>query len=212
MKITDTPQFQAKKETFLIPVEPDKVFDFNEMFHNQNPVYLEIGSGKGEFISEYPLLHKDWNFIGFELKQKRVDIILRKLDPEQHQNVRLATFMIDANIEKMITPQSISGVFIQHPDPWPKRKHFKRRLFQPAFLDALSRIIKTGGFIQVSTDHAEYAQWIAKGFIGRNDYRPVNENVISNIPLLDEHITTYYEIGQRRLGFEPKFLLYEKCL
>ncbi|MBM4400098.1 MAG: hypothetical protein FJ041_07215, partial [Candidatus Cloacimonetes bacterium] len=81
-----------------------------------------------------------------------------------------------------------------------------------AFLDALSRIIKTGGFIQVSTDHAEYAQWIAKGFIGRNDYRPVNENVISNIPLLDEHITTYYEIGQRRLGFEPKFLHYEKCL
>lgn len=208
---TENPLLLKKREAFLLKVEPDKQFDLPAIFGNNNPVLIEIGSGKGEFISQYALLHPEQNFIGFEVRQKRVDLILRKLDWETHKNVRLATFLIDAGIENIIPPKSIDGVFIQHPDPWPKRKHFKRRLVQQTFLDALSRIIKPGGYIQVSTDHEEYALWIWKEFSQRTDFLSKKVDKISTKPLLDEHIETFYEIEQRRLGFEPKHMLFEKC-
>ncbi|MFO7660842.1 MAG: tRNA (guanosine(46)-N7)-methyltransferase TrmB [Candidatus Cloacimonadaceae bacterium] len=208
---TENPLLLKKRERFLLKIEPDKQFDLPAMFGNNNPVLIEIGSGKGEFISQYALLHPEQNFIGFEVRQKRIDIILRKLDLKQHNNVRLATFLIDVGIENIIPPKSIHGVFIQHPDPWPKRKHFKRRLVQQAFLDALSKIIRPGGFIQVSTDHEEYALWIWKEFSKRTDFLPKNVDKISTKPLLDEHIETFYEREQRRLGFEPKHMLFEKC-
>ncbi len=206
----DSATDQDKIVFFIIKIEPERVLDFETLFQNSNPVYLEIGSGKGEFISEYSLLHPEWNFIGFELKQKRIDITLRKLDISKHKNVRLASFMIDSAIEKIIPVDSVTGIFIQHPDPWPKRKHFKRRLVQQDFLDALSKIIKPGGFIQVSTDHENYAQWIWKEFSIRKDFSPAVAKGISLMPLLDEHIITYYEREQRRLGFEPKHMLFEK--
>jgi tRNA (guanine-N7-)-methyltransferase len=209
-KITEKPECLKKLDTFLIKVEPDKAIDFYEIFQNRHPVFLEIGSGKGEFISEYALLHPEWNFIGFEVRQKRVDLIIRKLDLSKHNNVRLGTFLIDAKIEHMIPFGSVAGVFIQHPDPWPKRKHFKRRLVQQALLDALSKIIQPGGFIQVSTDHAEYAQWIWKEFSRRQDFVSKLVDGLSNIPLLDKHVVTFYEREQRRLGFEPKHMLFEK--
>jgi len=209
-KPIDPVLLQQKTDKFILAIDPEKTLDLQELFHNNNPVYVEIGSGKGEFISEYALNHPEWNFIGFELKQKRVDIILRKLDLEKHSNVRLATFMIDSNIEKIIPKNSITGVFIQHPDPWPKRKHFKRRLVQNALLDALNKIIIQGGFIQVSTDHEDYAYWIWDVFKHRQDFcSPVAEN-ISLKPLMDEHVITFYEREQRRLGFEPKHMLYKK--
>jgi len=210
-KKTETPLLLEKRDRFVLKVEPEKMFSLKEIFHNNNPVFLEIGSGKGEFISEYSLLHPEQNFIGFEVRRKRVDNILRKLDLGKHINVRLATFKIDANIENIIPGNSIEGVFIQHPDPWPKRKHFKRRLVQQTFLDALSKIIRQGGFIQVSTDHDEYAGWIWKEFSKRKDFSPKVVDNISLKPLLDEHIVTYYEKEQRNLGFEPKHMLFEKC-
>lgn len=210
MKINDTPLAHEKRERYLIKINPEKPLNFSELFQNNYPVFIEIGSGKGEFIAEYALLHPTHNIIGFELKQKRVDIILRKLDLAKHNNVKLATFMIDAKIEQFISSNTIDGVFIQHPDPWPKRKHFKRRLIQQSLLDALNKIIKPKGFIQVSTDHSEYAHWIWKEFAKRNDFVPINSTGISDKPLLDEHIVTYYEREQRRLGFEPKHMLFEK--
>jgi len=209
-KTIDPLLLQAKIDKFMLTIDPENPLVLQDIFQNANPVYIEIGSGKGEFISEYALKHPQWNFIGFELKQKRVDIILRKLDVAAHSNVRLATFMIDNKIEKMIPAKSITGVFIQHPDPWPKRKHFKRRLVQADLLDALSVIIKPGGFIQVSTDHADYAHWIWKEFNKRQDYRSLSESGISASPLMDEHIITYYEHEQRRLGFEPQHMLFKK--
>jgi len=161
-------------------------------------------------LSEYSHRHPEWNFIGFEVKAKRVNIVLRKLEIAKHSNVRVATFMIDDKITDIIPAQSVSGMFIQHPDPWPKRRHFKRRLVQQPFLDALSKITVQGGFIQVSTDHMEYAGWIWKEFDQREDFKPIGNKEISDKPLLDFHVETFFEREQRRLGFEAKHMLFEK--
>jgi len=205
---TEPRDVKAKKDKFLLEIKEKETLSFRDIFRNDNPVFLEIGSGKGEFLSEFPLLHPEWNFIGFEMKLRRVNIILRKLDLELHNNIRLAVCRIDAGIEKIISPNSVTGVFIQHPDPWPKRRHFKRRLLQQDFIDALGKILQKGGFIQISTDHEEYAVWIQKQFSQRLDFiaKPASGIDFSS----DKHIVTFYEREQRKLGFEPRFMLYEK--
>lgn len=210
MKKIETAEYQKKKEFFLILVSKDFRLDFVSIFGNDNPIYLEIGSGKGEFLSEYSKLHPERNFMGFEVRQKRVDLIIRKLDPELHKNVRIATFLIDKEIDKIIPQHTVEGVIIQHPDPWPKRKHFKRRLFQQSFLDALAVIIKPGGSLHISTDHKEYAEWIRKEMVKRKDFTPIREEFFSEKPLLDDHIETFYEKEQRKLGFEPLHMLFVK--
>lgn len=203
-------EIRAKRDFFAVDVRDQHLLDFGDIFGNNNPVYVEIGCGKGEFVSSYSLLNPEHNFIGFEVRQKRVNLILRKLNLDIHKNVRLATLFIDSGVEQIIPSNSVDGVFIQHPDPWPKRKHFRRRLIQQSFIDAISKIIKQDGFIQISTDHTDYAEWIWKEFLKRKDFTPKNIDSISDKPLLDKHIETFYEIEQRRLGFEPKHMMFIK--
>ncbi len=210
MKKTETEEFVRKRDFFLVKVNKDISLDFTRVFGNSKPLFLEIGSGKGEFLSEYSLLHPEWNFMGFEVRQKRVNLIIRKLNPELHKNVRIATFMIDKEIEKIIPHHAVEGVIIQHPDPWPKRKHFKRRLIQQSFLDALAVVVKPGGCLHISTDHQEYAEWIRKEMLQRKDFIPSQQEIFSERPLLDDHIETFYEKEQRKLGFEPIHMLFTK--
>jgi tRNA (guanine-N7-)-methyltransferase len=188
----------------------DQLLDYSAVFGNDNPVYIEIGSGKGEFISQYPLLHPDKNFLGFEVRRKRINNILKKIDPQQHPNVRLIEVLVDEKISLILPAASIDGCYIQHPDPWPKRRHHKRRLFQAEFLKALASILKPGAFVQIATDHEEYAQWIIREFAGCDLFASVQEDPISDEPHLSVHVVTFFEREQRRLGFEPNFMMYKR--
>ncbi len=199
----------ADKDFFLIELDEGQV-DFSKLFSNGHPVYLEIGSGKGEFISQYPTHHPDWNFIGLEVRGKRIDNILRKLSPIVNPNVRIARCYVDAKINERFVPDSISGAYIQHPDPWPKKKHHRRRLINQDFLNALSQVLKHDAFVQVSTDHDDYASWIVDEFMQNPYFEPVYDKNILEIPLLDEHIVTWFEHEQKRRGFDPKYMLYRK--
>lgn len=194
---------------FLIEIE-DQLLDYAEVFGNENPVYIEIGSGKGEFISQYPLLHPDKNFLGFEVRRKRINNILKKIDPQRHPNVRLIETLVDERINLILPAASIDGCYIQHPDPWPKRRHHKRRLFQAGFLNALASILKPDAFVQIATDHEEYAQWITREFAKCDLFASVQDEPISSEPHLSDHVITFFEQEQRRLGFEPNFMMYKR--
>lgn len=194
---------------FLVEVE-DKLLDYSQVFGNDNPVYIEIGSGKGEFISQYPLLYPEINFLGFEVRRKRINNILKKIDPDRHPNVRLIEQLVDEKIGLLLPPASIDGCFIQHPDPWPKKRHHKRRLFQADFLKALASILKPDAFVQIATDHEEYAQWITREFAGSDLFASVHDDPISSKPHLSDHVITFFEQEQRRLGFEPNFMMYKR--
>lgn len=188
----------------------DQLLDYAEVFGNANPVYIEIGSGKGEFISQYPLLHPERNFLGFEVRRKRINNILKKIDPQRHPNVRLIEALVDEKINLLLPPASIDGCYIQHPDPWPKRRHHKRRLFQAEFLKALASILKPDAFVQIATDHEEYAQWITREFAGCEQFVSVQDDPISDKPHLSDHVVTFFEQEQRRQGFEPNFMMYKR--
>ncbi|PKN72261.1 MAG: tRNA (guanosine(46)-N7)-methyltransferase TrmB [Candidatus Cloacimonetes bacterium HGW-Cloacimonetes-3] len=184
--------------------------DCNSVFPVQQPLFLEIGSGKGEFISAYSILHPESNILGIEVAHKRLNNILKKLSPDKNPNVRLMRMFVDASIKDVFAPESISGVFIQHPDPWPKRKHHRRRLIQEDFLDALAHILKPEAQVQVSTDHAEYASWILEEFLANPCYISVYDDPLRMQSTFEDHITTWFEAEQRRQGFDPHFMLFKR--
>lgn len=188
----------------LLPLEPDKLFPTIQ------PLYIEIGCGKGEFISSYSVAHPEINILGFEAADKRIVNTLKKLSPEKNPNVRLMRLFVDATLCDLLPHKSVSGIFIQHPDPWPKRKHHRRRLIQREFLDALVSIMKPDAEVQISTDHQEYAAWILEEFIAHPGFISVFDDLLRHNSPFEQHITTWYETEQRRQGFNPQFMLFKR--
>ncbi|HHE37676.1 MAG TPA: tRNA (guanosine(46)-N7)-methyltransferase TrmB [Candidatus Cloacimonetes bacterium] len=200
---------EKKRGFFKIGLEDEKLLNFKEIFGNENPVHLEIGSGRGEFISMKSLVLWNKNFLGLELKDKRIDDTLKKLNSEHHRNVRLIRLLVDEKITDWISENSIERIYINHPDPWPKKKHHKNRLIQNDFLDALYKILKFKGVIEINTDHRDYAEWIVEIFKARDDFKVMYENGFSRIPA-EGHIVTHFEEKKRREGFEPLFMRFKK--
>ncbi len=197
------------RDFFVLPVDNGPL-DYQSVFGNSNPVFIEIGSGKGEFISQYSMLHPDQNFLGFEVRDKRINNILKKIDPTRHLNVRIICLMVDQRITEILPAESIHGAFIQHPDPWPKKKHHKRRLVRQDFLDALAQILMPDAFVEISTDHVEYANWIAEEFVRNPNFLSLQDQLIQDRPHFNDHVITWFEQEQRRLGFDPRYLLFKK--
>ncbi|HHV37410.1 MAG TPA: tRNA (guanosine(46)-N7)-methyltransferase TrmB [Candidatus Cloacimonetes bacterium] len=198
----------SDRDFFIRDLDDD--MPLNKLFNDGKDLYIEIGSGKGEFISQYPQKHPNWNFIGFELSEKRIINCLKKLSPEDNPNVRLVKRAIDDTIDQLFEKASVNGVFIQHPDPWPKRRHHRRRLFQTAFLDSLAKILKPKAKVQIATDHKDYALWIVDIFSNHKEFVSLQDTPIQNDYNLEDHVVTWFEQEQRRLGFEPNFMLYER--
>ena len=199
----------SDRDYFLLELT-DTFLDPQTIFQNDNPLYIEIGCGKGEFISQYAPLHPNWNFLGFEAAEKRIRNTLKKLSPEQHPNVRLVRLLVNANIAQHLKPESVEGAFIQHPDPWPKRRHHKRRLIQQNFLTALATVLAADAQVHISTDHDEYANWIAEEFVKNPNFLSLHDHPIQKSPSLDDHVVTWYETEQRRLGYEPNYMLFKR--
>jgi tRNA (guanine-N7-)-methyltransferase len=201
--------FEEKALYFKIETQAGKVLDFTEIFGNERAITVEIGSGKGEFLAVHSRFQPERNFIGIELRGKRIITILKKLEVNKNSNVRLLNLLVDKDITDYIKPASIDEFIIYHPDPWPKTRHRMRRMFQPEFLNVLSLLLKENGYLRVSTDDAQYARWIIKMFSERKDFQSMYENGYSMIAP-EDHFTTYYDDLQEGQGFESWFMLYKK--
>jgi len=198
-----------KREYFVIKPEITSQLDIEQVFGNSNPVHLEIGCGRGEFIAQKAKQRRDLNFLGLEVKEKRIKSVLRKLEIEQDSNVRLMRVFVDKSINKIFTSDSFDQIYILHPDPWPKRKHHKNRLIQKEFVDNLYYLLKPEGIIDISTDHKEYADWIEIVFKEKLRFKSLYPETISMFPP-PGHITTHFEQKKSGEGYRPLYLRYQK--
>lgn len=199
---------EEKRKHFEICPQEDKQFDYKEIFGNDNPVYLEIGCGRGEFILNQPLLEWQVNFIGVEINPQRFELITRQLDYEKHKNVRMLKLFIDSESIKHFPENSLRKIFIIHPDPWPKRRHHPRRMINHKLLDILHKLLKKKGILEIQTDHEAYAEWIDKHLRERKDIMPVFGGR-STTPR-HGHIVTYFEEKKQREGFIINYFSYRK--
>ena len=130
---------EEKMKYFVINIDNAELpLDFKKIFGNDHPIHLEIGSGKGEFITKKSAIEKKINSIGIELKKRRIVTITKKLDIQNNQNVKLLRLFVDEKINEYIPENTFDIIYIQHPDPRPKRRHHKKRLIQNNFLNSLS--------------------------------------------------------------------------
>ena len=123
------------------------------------PVWLEIGFGAGEHLAAQAQRHREINFIGCEVFENGIAKLLERMERQRLDNIRV--FNQDARllIEAMPTA-SVDRVSILFPDPWPKRRHAKRRIISRETLDSLATIMKDGAELRVATDDRDYVCWI----------------------------------------------------
>ena len=136
--------------------------DFARIFGRHGPVHIEIGIGKATFLLNQAKAHPDVNFLGIEWARKYYRYAVDRIGRWEMKNVRIirtdaATFITD-----FIPDDSIECFHIYFPDPWPKKRHHKRRLLCGGNLEQLLRCVKSGGTIRIATDHAEYFEVIQK--------------------------------------------------
>ena len=125
-----------------------------DIFHNDHPVRIEIGMGKGKFITELASLHPDINYIGIE---KYSSVLIRAIEKmEEEPLLNLKFIRMDAeDIESVFSENEIDRIYLNFSDPWPKDRHAKRRLPSQRFLERFSHILKKDGVIEFKTDNRD---------------------------------------------------------
>lgn len=159
--------------------------DFKRVFGRTAPVILEIGCGMGETTAAIAAAQPQNDFIGIEVHTPGVGSLLKEIATRELDNLRVIQHDAVEVVRDMIPHGSLAGIHIFFPDPWPKKRHHKRRLIQAGFVRQLALRLAAGGYIHCATDWKEYAQQMldkltaepllrntADGFAQRPDYRP----------------------------------------
>ena len=131
-----------------------------ELFGNDRPIELEIGTGKGGFLLQQARAHEDRNYLGIEWANKYFKLAADRMARWGVGNVRMIRCDAKVFVQQYLPEASISALHVHHPDPWPKKRHHRRRLFDEAFVEAAAKALADGGVLDVQTDHAEYFEQI----------------------------------------------------
>jgi len=134
--------------------------DFAAAFGRSAPVILEIGFGMGETTAAIAAAHRGHDFLGLEVHGPGVGALLNRIEAAGLSNVRVIQHDAVDVVAQMIPAASLAGIHVYFPDPWPKKRHHKRRLLQPAFVHALAHRLAPGGYLHAATDWDDYAQEI----------------------------------------------------
>jgi tRNA (guanine-N7-)-methyltransferase len=144
--------FLQENTDLVIPNPTDYKNKWHELFGNDNPIHVEIGTGKGQFIAGMAKLFPEVNFIGIELAKSVIVSAAQKVQESEQENIRL----INENAENLIElfmPDEISTIYLNFSDPWPKNRHEKRRLTFHTFLSRYENVLKSDGELIFKTDN-----------------------------------------------------------
>jgi tRNA (guanine-N7-)-methyltransferase len=162
--------------------------DFDLVFGRSAPRILEIGFGMGETTAEIAASHPDIDYLGLEVHGPGVGSLLRHIEAHELRNVRIIQHDAVEVATAMIPAASLHGIHIFFPDPWPKKRHHKRRIVQTPFVRLLASRLLPGGYLHLATDWQEYAEWMldvlnplpelrntAENYAPRPAYRPLTK-------------------------------------
>jgi tRNA (guanine-N7-)-methyltransferase len=162
--------------------------DFDAVFGRSAPRVLEIGFGMGETTATIAASHPEIDYLALEVHTPGVGSLLKQLEERSIANVRIIQHDAVEVLERMVPDESLDGAHIFFPDPWPKKRHHKRRLIQPPLVALLASKLKPGGYVHAATDWEEYAQQIlhvfgtepllentAEDYAPRPEYRPLTK-------------------------------------
>jgi tRNA (guanine-N7-)-methyltransferase len=191
---------------FGLPFTPTSL-DFTLVFGRAAPVILEIGFGMGETTAAMAAARPTQDFLGLEVHGPGVGALLNRLEAAQLSNVRVIQHDAVEVLQQMIPRDSLAGVHVYFPDPWPKKRHHKRRLLQPAFVHAIAQRLAPGGYVHAATDWAEYADEILATF----DAEPLLTNTADGFaPRPAWRPQTKFETRGRKLGHGVRDIVFRR--
>jgi tRNA (guanine-N7-)-methyltransferase len=157
------------------------LLDLPALFGREAPVTLEIGFGNGESLVALATAHRERDCIGLEVHRPGVGHLLLRCEAEGLTNVRVLCDDAVEVLQRRIADRSLDEVLLYFPDPWPKKRHHKRRIVQPPFLALVARKLRPGGVLRMATDWQPYAEHMlatAAGCDALRNESPTNDYVV----------------------------------
>ncbi|MDR1249753.1 MAG: tRNA (guanosine(46)-N7)-methyltransferase TrmB [Treponema sp.] len=177
--------YETLSPLFCVPFAAAPL-NFSQVFGNENPVTLEIGFGMGLATALIAQENPGQNYLGVEVHRPGIGRLLWEIENRGLSNIRILEADAAEVLEKMISPESLAAFHIFFPDPWPKKRHHKRRLIRRPFTEALAEKLRPGGYVYMTTDWADYGDWALaelsateglqnpySGFAPGQDWRPL---------------------------------------
>ncbi|MEU2748536.1 tRNA (guanosine(46)-N7)-methyltransferase TrmB [Streptomyces collinus] len=171
-----------------LDIDGSRTLDLPELFGNDNPVVLEIGFGMGEATAQMAAADPATNILAVDVHTPGQGNLLNLADRNGLSNIRVGNGDAIILLREMLAPDSLGGLRVYFPDPWPKKRHHKRRIIQPDFLTLAATRIRPGGTVHCATDWEPYAEQMLDvltahpdfentqadgGFAPRPDFRPL---------------------------------------
>jgi len=187
MSVAQTRAYETLLEQYALPYATEPI-DLEAAFGRTAPKTLEIGFGMGETTAAIAKAHPETDYLGIEVHSPGVGSLLKQIGELGLGNLRIVQHDAVEVVQHMLAPGTLDAIHVFFPDPWPKKRHHKRRLIQPPFVSLLSSRLKAGGYIHLATDWHEYAEQMlevlrgeasltntAEDYAPRPEYRPLTK-------------------------------------
>ncbi len=202
--------FHALWPRFGVDWHPGENLDLPDLFGNANPVYLEVGFGNGETLAQLASRHPERNYLGIEVHRPGVGHLLLQIQKLGLSNLRVCRRDAVEVLEHGILPAALDGVFLLFPDPWPKKRHHKRRILKPEFVRLLGRIIRPGGLFHAATDWEPYAEQMLAVLSDADDLFENTAGPGGFAPRPRERPLTKFERRGTKLGHGVRDLIFRR--
>lgn len=213
MRLRKKPWIQEaiREFTDVVLVKPEEGLrgHWHEVFGNEAPIYAELGTGKGRFITEMAALYPEINFIGIEAQADVLYYAALKAREKQLTNLRLLVFDVNY-IDTLFAAGELNRLYINFCDPWPKNRHAKRRLTHHGFLEKYRSILPTGGQLYFKTDNEQLFEFSLNEFagsalkLGNITFNLHNSGLAGNI--MTEYEQKFSRLGMKIYRCEATFL------
>ena len=185
------------------------LLDFSQVFGNDNDVVLEIGFGMGKSLVEMAKNAPNLNFIGIEVHRPGVGACLMEADEAGLTNLRVFEHDAVEVLADCIADGSLTTMQLFFPDPWHKKRHHKRRIVQPEFVESLRQKLKIGGVFHMATDWENYAEHMLEVMTAAPGYENISETQ-DYVPRPDNRPLTKFEQRGHRLGHGVWDLMFKR--
>lgn len=192
-----------------IEYRENQLLDFSAIFSQINPVWLEIGFGNGDALLDMATRYPDTNFIGVEVHESGVGHALMGIESKSLQNVKIIQHDAIEVLQQMIPASALQRVLLFFPDPWRKKRHFKRRIVQKEFIELVADKLEIGGVLHCATDWQDYAEWMLEKINACERLKNQDDaGAYSSRP--EWRTNTRFEKRGERLGHTVSDLLYTR--
>ena len=157
--------------------------DWEELFGRPGPVHVDLGSGKGRFLLQLAAARPELNLLGVERASKYYHMVCDRAARRGVETVRMLHTTGEDFLFRLVAESSVDAFYVLFPDPWPKKRHHKRRFVTHSNVERIAWALRPGGRLLVKTDHPDYAEVIAEVLAGVPGLRALDSALFEELPI-----------------------------